>query len=192
MTIPTQEAINEFVVASHFDFPRVKTLLAETPELLNENAEWIETPIQAAAHVGNREIAEFLLDQGAPLDICTASMLGLADEVRAMLADDPGLSEASGAHNLGVLFYPALVGNMEIAEILYEAGASVNPGGSQSPLIGAIVGNQPTMVGWLLQRDADPYAADFNGKSALDLAEEKGETAVIDLLRPYYETNEEG
>lgn len=191
MPIPTQEAINEFVIASHFDLPKIKTLLAETPALLNENAEWIETPIQAAAHVGNREIAEWLLAQGAPLDICTAAILGRTDDVRAMLADDPGLNEAVGAHNLGVLFYPALVGNMEIAEILYAAGASVNPGGSQSPLIGAIVGKQPAMVRWLLERDADPYATDFNGRSALEVAE-KEDSEAADMLRPYYETDEEG
>ena len=63
----TQETIDEFVVAAHHDFPFVQQKLAEQPELLNENATWIETPVQAAAHVGNRPIAEFLLAQAAPL-----------------------------------------------------------------------------------------------------------------------------
>src|SRR5690606_10235622 len=101
----SQETINEFVLAAHHDLPRVQELLAENPAVLNENAEWIETPIQAAAHVGSRAIAEYLLAQGAPLDICTAAMLGRADDVRALLADDPGLYEATGAHNIPVLYF---------------------------------------------------------------------------------------
>ena len=97
-----QDTIDEFVVASHHDLPRVQTMLAENPDLLNENAQWIETPIQASAHVGNRPIAEYLLGQGAPLDICTAAMLGRIDEVRSLLADDPELAHAHGAHNIPV------------------------------------------------------------------------------------------
>lgn len=187
---PSQEVINEFVVASHFDMPKVREMLEKQPLLLNENAEWIETPVQAAAHVGNREIAEFLLAKGAPLDICTAAMLGQVDTVKSMLAADPELKDATGAHNLGVLFYPAIAGNMEIAEILYAAGASVNPGGSQSPLIGAIVGKHLDMVRWLLDHDADPYATDFNGRTALDVAEANDFGEAADLLRPYYEDAE--
>ena len=80
----SQEQVDEFVVASHHDFDKVKEMLAEKPALLDENATWMETPIQAAAHVGNRPIAEYLLEQGAPLDICTAAMLGLEAEVAGL------------------------------------------------------------------------------------------------------------
>ncbi len=184
----SQETINEFVVASHFDLPKVQSLLEEHPNLLNENAEWIETPIQAASHVANIEIIEYLLSQGAPLDICTAAVLHRIEDVKLMLDEAPGLKDAHGAHDLGVLFFAALVGDIEIAEILLTAGASVNPGGSQSPLIGAIIGGHLDMIRWLLARDADPYAVNFEGKSALEFAEEKGEQVAADLLRPYYTT----
>lgn len=183
----SQETINELVVAAHHDLPRVQALLAENPDILNENADWIETPIQAAAHVGNRPIAEYLLAQGAPLDICTAAMLGRADDVRALLADDPGLYEATGAHNIPLLFFPAITGNVEIAQILLDAGASVNAGeGGNTPLHGAAIFGQVAMVQWLLDHDANPYAADREGKTPLDRAQDKGYDAIAALLLPFF------
>src|SRR5664279_311469 len=146
-----QDTIDEFVVAAHHDLPFIQQKLAEFPDLLNENAEWIETPIQAAAHVGNRSIAEFLLAQGAPLDICTAAMLGRADDVKAALADDPELAQAHGAHNIPVMYYPAIGGNVEIAQILLDAGADINAGeGGNTPLHGAALVGQTPMVQWLI------------------------------------------
>ena len=43
--------------------------------------------LQAAAHMGNREIAGFLLHEGAPLDICAAAMLGKRNNVEAFLGE---------------------------------------------------------------------------------------------------------
>ncbi len=183
-----QEMIDEFVVAAHHDFAFVQQKLAETPGLLNENAEWVETPIQAAAHVGNRAIAEYLLAQGAPLDICTAAMLGRADAVKSMLADEPELAHATGAHNIPVLFYPAISGNVEIAQILFDAGADVNAGeGGNTPLHGAALTGQVAMAKWLLDHDVNPYAEDYEGKTPLERAEDNGHEDVAALLRPFYE-----
>ncbi|MBK8027620.1 MAG: ankyrin repeat domain-containing protein [Chloroflexi bacterium] len=92
----------------------------------------------------------------------------------------------SGAHNLGVLFFPALAGNIEIAEILHAAGAAINPELGQSPLIGAILGGHVRMARWLLDRDADAYATDFEGHTTLDLARKHEQQEMIDLLLPFF------
>ncbi len=183
----SQETIDEFVVAAHHDLPFVQEHLAENPGLINENATWIETPVQAAAHVGNRPIAEYLLAQGAPLDICTAAMLGLGDEVRAFLTDDPQLAHAEGAHHIPLLFFTTINGNLAIAQMVYDAGAEINVDeGRQSPLHGAAVFGQPEMAKWLLDHDANPYATDYEGKTPLDRAEANGYEAVAVLLRPFF------
>jgi uncharacterized protein len=188
----SQETINEFVVAAHHDLPHIQTMLAEEPDLLNENAQWIETPIQAAAHVGNQAIANFLLGQGAPLDICTAAMLGRGDEVKAMLADDPELAHATGAHGIPVLFYPAITGHLDIAQTLLDAGAEINfDDGQNSPLHGAALTGQTEMVKWLLDHDANPFAKDYEGKTPLDRAEANGHAEAAALLRPFFETSDE-
>ncbi len=184
----SQETINELVVAAHHDLPRVKEMLAKQPELLNENAEWIETPIQAAAHVGNRAITEYLLEQGAPLDICTAAMLGRADSVRSILADNPEESQATGSHDIPVLFFAAIGGHPDVAQILLDAGSPVNvEEGGNSPLHGAALVGQTGMVQWLLDHDADPYAKDYEGKTPLDRAQENGHADAVALLEPYFE-----
>ena len=60
--------------------PDTKALLAEQPSLLNATWDWgggdFETGLGGAGHMGNREIAEFLIGQGARLDIFVATMLG--------------------------------------------------------------------------------------------------------------------
>lgn len=179
----SQETINEFVIASHSDFDKVKTMLAEQPELLNANAVWKETPIQAAAHVGNDEIAEYFLAHGAPLDICTAAMLGRNDDVFALLDADPLLVNAEGAHRLPLMFYAALKGNIVLTAALLERGVPINGEGSMSPLHGAVAFSQAEMVKWLLANGADTGAKDFNGKTPLELAESNEHAEIADLLR---------
>src|SRR5512145_111603 len=96
----TQEEIRAFVIPAHGDLPKVKAMLAENPALLNAMyREWKETALLAASHVGNREIAGYLLSQGAPMHVCTAAMLGLRDTVAEYLQSDPALANARGAHD---------------------------------------------------------------------------------------------
>jgi ankyrin repeat protein len=188
-----QEQIDQLVVAAHHDLPKVQQILAKHPDFLNENATWIETPIQAAAHVGNRTIAEYLLDQGAPLDICTAAMLGLEDDVAGLLAEFPDLAQAVGAHNIPVMFYPAISGNISIAERLLAAGADVNAGaGGNTPLHGAAGFGQVEMTRWLLDHDANPFALDYNGKAPVEVAQANGQTVIVEMLRPFTDLDHKG
>lgn len=183
----TQETINEFVVSSHFDLPKVEAMLAENPALLNENADWIETPIQAASHVGRFDIIEFLLSKGAPLDICTAAVLEREADVRQFLADDPNLKHATGAHDIPLMFFAAISGNVAIAQILLDAGAALNvEDGITSPLHGAAIFGKAEMARWLLDNDANPYGIDSSGKTAFDHALGGDNVVIIELLRPFF------
>ena len=103
--VPT--LVNEFVRKAHADFAGTKTMLAEQPALLNATWDWgggdFEMGIGGAGHMGNREIAEFLIAQGARLDIFVASMLGKLDIVRAMLGAWPGLLQSRGPHGITLM-----------------------------------------------------------------------------------------
>ena len=99
--------VNEFVRKAHADLPATKAMLAEQPSLLNATWDWgggdFETGLGGAGHMGNREIAEFLIGQGARLDIFVAAMLGRLDIVRALLTAWPGLLQSKGPHGIPLL-----------------------------------------------------------------------------------------
>ena len=68
-----KELVKEFVGKAHSDISRVKELLGQQPGLLNCSWDWgggdFETGLEAAGHVGNKEIALYLLENGARMNI---------------------------------------------------------------------------------------------------------------------------
>jgi len=183
---PSQELINEFVGVSHGDFGRVKELLAANPALVNSVAVWGESPIQAAAQTGQREIVELLLADGAPLDICTAAMLGDRDAVAGFLDREPAAAHATGAHGLPVIYYPACNGRVDIAELLLSHGASAQGGeGVSPPLHGALAFGRRSMVEWLLQHGVQVNALDYQNKSALQAALDRHDVESAALIRSH-------
>jgi ankyrin repeat protein len=183
---PPQNLVNEFVIAAHHDLPRVQEMLAADPALLNESAEWMETAVQAASHVNRTDIINFLLNEGAPMDICTAAVLGMEDDVASLLIEFPDLVQSTGAHELPVVYFPAIAGHISILSLLITTGADVSAGdGSNTALHGAVASEQVEVVRWLLANDANPYARDHEGRLPIDLAQEKGNAEILALLEPY-------
>jgi hypothetical protein len=96
--------VEEFVGVAHGNFARVKELLEQEPALVNATWDWgggdFETALGAAAHMGNKQIANYLLEHGARLDIFAAAMLGKLDVVKAALAAYPDLINTPGPHGI--------------------------------------------------------------------------------------------
>jgi uncharacterized protein len=182
--VPDQQIVDEFVGNAHGNIERVRELLAQHPGVLNASATWRETAIEAAAQMGREDIARELLDAGAPKDICTAAMLGERDAVRAMLQADPAQAQATGAHGIALLYFPAIKGDEETAALVIAHGADVNGGmpGAATPLHGTALFNQPAMAEWLLERGARPDAADYEGQTPLAIARARGFAEVADTL----------
>lgn len=171
----------EIVLVAHYNLARVKEILAEDPSLLNILYKpWQETPLGAASHVGNRAIAEYLLEQGAPLTLPTAAMLGRVEDARAFLAADPANAHTTGAHGISLLYHAAMSGNLEIAELLKAHRASLDSAGHA--LQGATTYNHLEMVKWLLAHDADPNIPDYQNKTPLAIAKANGLTEIAEVL----------
>ena len=178
--------IDEFVGVSHGDYARVKQVLAEHPSLVHSVAVWGETPIQAAAQTGQREIVEVLLAAGAPLDICTAAMLGDLDAVAGFLQRDPASARIPAPTVCPVIYFPACNGRVDIAELLLSHGASVGGGeGVSPPLHGAVAFGRRNMVEWLLQHGVQVNALDYQNKSALQSALDRHDVEAAALIRSH-------
>ena len=95
------------VGVAHRSLEDLKKLVEATPLLVNACWDWgggdFETPLQAAAHTGGREIALYLLSKGARQDIFAAAMLGQLDFVKAAHAVDPRAHEIPGPHGFTLL-----------------------------------------------------------------------------------------
>ena len=113
--------VEEFVSKAHGDLGAVQELLEREPALVNASWDWgggdWETGLGAAAHMGRRDIALFLLDRGARLDVFAAAMLGYLDVVRAILAERPETAEALGPHGIPLLVH-AKQGGEQAREVL--------------------------------------------------------------------------
>jgi hypothetical protein len=96
--------VQAFVAHAHGDLEAVQALLAEEPRLVNAAWDWgggdWETALGAASHMGRRQIALFLLEHGARLDLFAAAMLGYFDIVSAVLSDFPEMRNALGPHGI--------------------------------------------------------------------------------------------
>ena len=124
-----KELVKEFVIKGHGDLNRVKELLEKEPGLLNASWDWgggdFETALEGAGHVGNKEIANFLLQMGARMNIFCAAMLGRLDIVKGYLALYPELKFSKGPHGLQLLHHAKKGGDeaLPVLEYLQSIGA---------------------------------------------------------------------
>jgi len=103
------QLVNEIVLMAHRDLNRVMELIEQEPALVNAVWDWgggdWETPLGSAAHMGRRDIAEYLLAHGARIDLFAAAMLGKLEIVKAILAAFPEMKDAKGPHGIPLLIH---------------------------------------------------------------------------------------
>ena len=113
--------IKEFVIAGHRDLNKVKSMLEEEPNLIYSRYDWgsgdFEEAIEGAGHLGNKEMANYLIEQGARVNIFVLAMLGKKEIVIPTLEEYPNLIYAKGAHGFSLLHH-AKQGGKDAAEIL--------------------------------------------------------------------------
>jgi len=113
--------VQAFVASAHGDLDVVRSLLEEEPALVNAAWDWgggdWETGLGAAAHMGRRQIALYLLEHGARLDLFAAAMLGYFEVVTAILSDFPEMREALGPHGIPLVEH-ARVGGADARAVL--------------------------------------------------------------------------
>jgi len=113
--------VKQFVIAGHGNLPLVKEMLAAEPGLINGAWDWgggdFETALGGASHMGRRDIAEFLLEHNARMDLFAAAMLGRLEIVKAAVAAFPGIVKVPGPHKIPLVAH-AEKGGAEAVAVL--------------------------------------------------------------------------
>jgi len=114
--------VEEFVRVAHSDLDRTRELLEEEPGLVNASWDWgggdFETALGSASHMGRKDIANYLLEKGARLDLFAAAMLGKLDIVKATLESFPDAINTPGPHGIPLIAHVKAGG--EEAQSVYE------------------------------------------------------------------------
>jgi hypothetical protein len=115
--------VENFVAQAHADLDRVRDLLRGEPALVNAAWDWgggdWETALGAAAHMGRRDIALFLIAEGARMDVFAAAMLGELAIVRSIVELHPEVRDARGPHGIPLIMHAEAGGDHAAAVLEY-------------------------------------------------------------------------
>ena len=117
------ELVKEFVTAGHTDIEKTARMLESHPNLLNSAWDWgggdFETAIGGAGHMGNADIAEFLIGKGARVNLFVLTMLGRRELVEPVLESYPTLITAKGPHGFSLLHHAQKGGDRSVPLVEY-------------------------------------------------------------------------
>ncbi len=200
--------------AGQGDLATVKALLALEKDI-DDIYETGQTALEWAASFGRTEVVRLLLEAGANVNIASegggsnplmiAALYSNVDCVRLLLAygASPHFSSSPSTEGKGgmtALHNAAVVGSVEVSELLLDAGAEINSvcGGGWTALMWAIyqykesgsiskrtgkITNHYAVIELLLSRNADVHWVNEDGSSAFTFAEDDSLTEVMLLLK---------
>ena len=118
--------VKDFVVAGHKNLQLVKEMLNERPNLIYSRYDWgngdFEEAIEGAGHLGNKEIANYLISQGARVNLFVLTMLGKTNLVKPTLEAYPELIFAKGPHGFTLLHHAKMGEANELHDFLIDKG----------------------------------------------------------------------
>ncbi len=107
--------VEEFVGKAHSDLGRVVQLLDREPALINAAWDWgggdWETALGAASHMGRKDIANYLIEKGARIDLFAAAMLGKLEIVKSVLMVYPQARNVPGPHGIPLIAHAEIGGD---------------------------------------------------------------------------------
>jgi hypothetical protein len=182
------EMVSEFVRVAHFDLAKVKEMVEKEPMVVNACRDWgggdFETGLGAASHVGNRDIAHYLMDHGARKDIYCSAMLGERDLVQMFIKTNPAIANVDGPHTYSLLYHVAISGDIKMAEIVKPHIA--DQADFNQALHAAVRNGKAVMTEWMLKNGcSDPNTKDFVGNTPLQNAEKYNYKAIAELLKKH-------
>jgi ankyrin repeat protein len=168
------------------DVARVRELVADDAGLKAAHAPSGESAVLLAVYHGQDEVAQWLAEAGAPLDLHEAAALGLSDRVAVHLAAQSQEVDAYSFDGWTPLHLAAFFGRTATVEMLLAAGAATdllarNPQ-ANLPLHAATAARRVDVVAVLLRHGCDVNSRTAGGWTPLHLAAHGGYTELVDLF----------
>ncbi len=165
---------------------RVRGLVMEDPGLKAAHAPSGESAVLLAIYHGQDEVAHWLADAGAPIDLHEAAALGLSDRVAAHLALQPQAVNAFSFDGWTPLHLAAFFGRTATVGLLLAAGAADNllarNEQANLPLHAATAARRVDAVTMLLKHGSEVDGRTAGGWTPLHLAAHGGYAELVDLL----------
>jgi ankyrin repeat protein len=155
------------------ELERVKTMVSETPALVNARGDGGSAVLTAVYHQ-RKEIVNLLVARGAALTLFEACAAGELERVERFLSAGGVDINAHSDDGWTPLHLASFFGHAKVVELLLVHGAdtaarSTNPT-ANTPLHAALAANQKMVAGLLIGHGADVNASDGGGWRPLHLA----------------------
>lgn len=162
-----RDDLDIFEASSLGDIARARHLIAQDRTLANQTSPDGFGPLGLASFFGHPDLVDFLISSGANPNVASNNNMKVCPLHSAVAVGDQSLAP-----------------RMAIA--LLRAGADVNAKQNSgfTPLQEAAINGNAELIGILLEHGADESARNDAGKTAADLAEEKGHHEAARRLRP--------
>jgi uncharacterized protein len=171
------------------DRPGVERLIGQDPALAQARDENGLSAVLMALYYNHPEIAAFLVERGAHLDIFEASAVSDMERVRHLVDAQPGLVNAVARDGFQPLGLAAFFGHLDVARFLLERGAEVNSPSDNglyvTPLHSAAANRHLEIARLLLEHDAMVNAAQADDFTPLHAAAQNGQLEMVMLFLDY-------
>jgi uncharacterized protein len=180
-------SVDEFFAAIKAgNLVKIKELVEKDPALLKADYKTGATGILFALYAGKKDIARFLAERKADLNIFEAASLGDNQRINSLLKNEPGLTKSFSPEGFTALQLAAYMGQKETVESLVRAGAEVNaiarnPSG-YTALSGAVAMGHREVAESLLAKKANASHRYEGGFSPLMEAAANGNLEIVRLL----------
>ena len=179
-----QKAFFEAIRAG--DLAAVKSLVAADASLAFARNDSGVSGVLTAVYMGRSEIRDFLIANGAVMELPEASAVGNLARVRELIENDHAKADSFSPDGFAVVALSAFLGHLEIVQYLAAHGADVNAaatnGSGYNALTGAVTSGHAAVVQWLLEHGANANYRYSAGYSPLLTAAANGRLDIAKLL----------
>ncbi len=168
------------------DAETLRRLLATDRTLASARDDLGISALLHARYNGHSDAVSALLAANPATDIFDASAVGLLARVTELVAANPELANAANVDGFRPLQLGSFFGNAQVVRVLLDAGADVagrsTNGMSLQAIHSAAAAGHTGIVGMLLEAGADVNSEQVGGYTALDAADQNGDTELQTLL----------